>query len=186
MRILEVENEESHICENFTDEVNKNLNIGYSHSAAPFIIIPTLTVFLNIVIVATHIRKKLKNKREKINSPPLNSIESLLFIMTWIEMMICIYWLVNGTLFNKVQTIMEKCQSCFVSSLFSIFIQNFDWAFFTCTLHNLVIFVTNPHKEHDFKSRLKWYFIFSFAMAGAITYIVIATGIYGISVKYFN
>lgn len=57
---------ESDICKNFIIEnLDVNLNIGYSHTRVPFIMFPILSIILNsVVIVYSYIRKD-KNSREK-------------------------------------------------------------------------------------------------------------------------
>jgi hypothetical protein len=122
-----------------------------------------------------------------ISNSPM-SIEKMLFNLTIIEMLISLYWLVNGLFFTNVEIIMNNCIPCFISSIISVFIQNFDWLFFTFSLHNLLVFVTDPFKEREFTKRLKWYYIISFIVSGLFTYCVLATQIYGISViiEYIN
>lgn len=107
----------------------------------------------------------------------------MLIILTYVEILISAYWLINGLFFYKVSDIEEKCVECFFTSLFYIFIQTFDWCFFTCSLHNLDVFVSDPHKEDKFKIRLNWYIIFSVITSGVYTYVVFASETYGISVN---
>jgi hypothetical protein len=105
----------------------------------------------------------------------------MLYVLTWLELFLSAYWLINGMTLYNVKTINERCKYCFFNSLFSIFIQNFEWAFFTCSLHNLMCFM-DESKELKFKQRFKIYLIISLAMALGFTYTVFFTGIYGISV----
>ena len=105
----------------------------------------------------------------------------MLYYLTICETFISIIWIVNGTTFDKVHKIKEKCGACFINSLISIFIQNLEWIFFTCTLHNLKCFF-DPIKEENYKKRLRMYFLISFVTSGLYTYFIFLTGIYGISV----
>jgi hypothetical protein len=110
----------------------------------------------------------------------------MLFVSTIIECLISIYWLCNGTIFHDVETIKNNCKACFVSSLFSIFLQQIHWIFFTCSLHNLKCFVEDPMKEQSFDQRLKWYYIITACLSGLLAFFVFATGIFGISVSYLS
>jgi len=112
-----------------------------------------------------------------------SSIEKMLYYLTLVETLISVYWLCNGTIFYDVEKISTNCGFCFISSIISIFIQCFDWIFFTCSLHNILLFVQDPLKEQTFQFRLKMYFIISVAIASIFTYSVFLAGIYGISVN---
>jgi hypothetical protein len=117
------------------------------------------------------------------NAKPQHSVEQMLFILTVVEFFISLYWLLNGTIFRNVTFIMENCKACFFSSIISVFVQNFHWLFFTCSLHNLKCFVDNPIKEQNFHRRMKWYIIISLVSSGLFTFFVFLTEIFGISVK---
>ncbi len=107
----------------------------------------------------------------------------MLYFLTVVETLISIYWLCNGIFFYQVDKIKQNCAECFFTSIFFIFIQTFDWAFFTCSLHNVLTFVRDPLKEKDFSFRLKIYSFGSGAIAVMFTYGVFATGTYGLSVN---
>lgn len=104
----------------------------------------------------------------------------MLYYLTFVETFISLYWLINGFIFYQVEMIKANCASCFFTSIFYIFIQTFDWVFFTCSLHNIICF-QDPFKERNFTSRLKLYIILSAAISGTFTYAVFATGTYGLS-----
>ncbi len=108
----------------------------------------------------------------------------MLFGLTLIESFISIYWLLTGSIFFKVGQISNRCMECFFLSLVYIFIQTFDWAFFMCSLHNLVQMVSDPFKQFAFDKRLKLYIIFSLSMSTIYLYMILATGTFGLSVKY--
>jgi hypothetical protein len=54
----------SDFCENFIDPdpYHQQLNIGYSHSAVPFILIPSLALALNLFIIFSHLRRYFKER----------------------------------------------------------------------------------------------------------------------------
>jgi hypothetical protein len=113
----------------------------------------------------------------------MNSVEKMLFNSTCIEILISLYWLFNGAIFSTVQKMVDHCVSCFFSSILSIFVQNFHWFFFACSLHNLLCFIEDPIKEQGFETRQKWYFIISSIVTALITYFAFQTNIFGISVN---
>ncbi len=47
------------------ENIKRELNIGYSHSALPFIIIPSLSILLNGGVIASKFIKKKKTSREE-------------------------------------------------------------------------------------------------------------------------
>jgi hypothetical protein len=108
----------------------------------------------------------------------------MLYYMTVLESLVSIQWLVNAIVFDKFGSIKEKCGGCFIDSLLSIFIQNFNWVFFMCTLHNLLCFL-DPMKEQNFQKRLKWYILIATGVSGLYTYTVFLSGIYGVSVRRY-
>jgi hypothetical protein len=114
-----------------------------------------------------------------------SSIEKMLYLLTIVETLTSIYWLCNGIFFYSVDVIKQNCEACFFNSIFFIFIQTFDWVFFTCSLHNIIGFVQDPLIEQGFNFRLKIYIILSLGVSGLFTYCVFATGTYGLSVKLF-
>jgi hypothetical protein len=111
------------------------------------------------------------------------SIERMLYYLTIVESFFSFYWLCNGIFFYKVQAIQDNCEACFASSIFSIFIQSFDWVFFSCSLHNITCFVKDPLKEQNFSRRLRVYFFISAGVSGIFTYSVFFSEIYGLSVN---
>jgi hypothetical protein len=104
----------------------------------------------------------------------------MLYYLTIVETLISLYWLVNGIMFYQVEMIKTYCSACFFTSIFYIFIQTFDWVFFTCSLHNILCF-QDPLKERNFPSRLNLYILLSAGISGLFTYAVFATGTYGLS-----
>jgi hypothetical protein len=105
----------------------------------------------------------------------------MLYFLTICETFISMIWIVNGFAFYNVKKIKDNCGACFINSLISIFIQNFEWIFFTCTLHNLLCFF-DPIKEENYRKRLRIYFLISLVISCLYTFIIFITGIYGISV----
>jgi len=106
----------------------------------------------------------------------------MLFGLTIIETLISGYWLLTGLIFYHVGEIAERCLECFFISLIYIFIQTFDWAFFMCSLHNLVQMVSDPFKQFAFAKRLRYYVIISLTVSGIYLYLILATGTFGLSV----
>jgi hypothetical protein len=49
------------------ENINRELNIGYSHSALPFIIIPSFSILLNGGVIASKFIRKKKTSREEYN-----------------------------------------------------------------------------------------------------------------------
>ena len=113
------------------------------------------------------------------------SIERMLYYLTIVETFFALYWLCNGIFFYKVKAIEDNCEACFASSIISIFIQTFDWVFFSCSLHNIQCFVKDPLKEQKFDSRLKIYLLFSAGVSAVFTYSVFFSEIFGLSVNLF-
>jgi hypothetical protein len=51
------------VCQNYKDDnIRQDLNIGYSHYRWPFWTLPSIALILNIFIIVTHIRRKLRQK----------------------------------------------------------------------------------------------------------------------------
>lgn len=78
----------------------------------------------------------------------------------------------------------NNCQLCYFSSIFSVFFYNFDWIFFGFSLHNLLTMINNPHKEMNFDTRKRLYFIIAIIVAGMFAFIMVSGDIYGVSVRF--
>ena len=109
----------------------------------------------------------------------------MMFYLTLLEIVISIYWLTNSVLFKSISDLADYniCKKCFISSIFAVFFQNFDWMIFICTLYNLLKFFEDPaHEKSGYAHKSFWYFVISASVAFMFSYFVYIAGIYGLSV----
>lgn len=118
------------------------------------------------------------DKRININA---NSLDRMIFLLTIIETVVAITWLVNVSLFKTANNLSLKCRTCFFFSLYTIFLMVFDWTFFACCLYNLKSIIQNPIQETTFSKRVKIYLMISFFTAVFFTMLVLISGSYGVS-----
>jgi hypothetical protein len=51
------------VCSNYQDDDHKDLQIGFSNTEWPYIVIPSMAMGLNVFIIATHIRRRILIKK---------------------------------------------------------------------------------------------------------------------------
>lgn len=188
---------------NVKEEI-KEYGFGFSKNIAPYIIIPIISILLNLSAIFTFIKKHWYKKGSDIdddsasNTPELNkkltsvtketpseykisSLELSLFFLTILELFMAVFWLSGSFIFQQAKDLQDKCITCFFFSILTIFFQTLDWCNFACILHNLKTILEFPLEERNFKKRLKFYVLNSFIVSGGYTLMVILTNLYGVS-----
>ena len=107
----------------------------------------------------------------------------MLFCITIFELLLSIYWLISAVFFYSAGQIKVNCITGFVFTLFTVFIQVFEWVFFAFSLDNLLRLAIDPIAELAFKNRFKIYLISASVLAVVFTFTVFNSGVFGISVR---
>lgn len=95
------------VCVNFKDtNTYQDYNIGYAHTRLPFILFPCISIFLNLIIILTYIRRTCYSKKK--TNEQRDSMERMLYTMTYVELILSIYWLTNSTVFYNVRYLLRK------------------------------------------------------------------------------
>jgi hypothetical protein len=90
------------VCSKFNDiEKYKEFNIGYSHMTFPFILFPTISIALNLVIIITYLKRAYQNNQQTTDHR--GSVEKMLYYMSYLELILSVYWLVNSLVFYNVR-----------------------------------------------------------------------------------
>lgn len=89
------------VCKNFENLDKDSYNIGYAHTKVPFIIFPCISIVLNLIIILTYVRRTCDQRRKTIQQR--DSMEKMLYFMTFFELILSLYWLINGIVFYSVR-----------------------------------------------------------------------------------
>lgn len=90
------------VCLKFdNDEKYNEYNIGYSHLTFPYILFPSISIALNLIIILTYLRRAYKKNKKTIDQR--DSMEKMLYYMSYLELILSLYWLINSLVFYKVR-----------------------------------------------------------------------------------
>ena len=113
-------------------------------------------------------------------------MEKMLFGLNIIQLLISIYWLLNGIFFYEAQKVCELIYLCPLNSLFSIFSNSLFFIFFICAFHNLMTILNNPIDGIlKFNNRLLKYLSITIILSFLYTLIAKLTKVHGFSVIFF-
>lgn len=119
--------------------------------------------------------------QDKVEELNVNSLDRMIFFLTIIETVVAIAWIINVTIFRNASSLQSNCKTCFFFSLYTIFLQVFDWAFFACCLYNLKRVIIMPIEEKTIRKRMTIYCLICILTAAGFTSIVLISGTYGVS-----
>jgi hypothetical protein len=90
------------VCSQFDDiEKYREFNIGYSHMTFPYILFPSISIALNLLIIVTYLRRAYKSNNKRVDQR--GSMEKMLYYMSYLELILSLYWLINSLVFYNVR-----------------------------------------------------------------------------------
>ena len=89
------------VCNNFKDQKEESYHLGYADKKFPFILFPGISIVLNLLIILTYLRRNCKQKQNSIYQR--DSMEKMLYVMTYFELILSIYMLTNAIVFYDLK-----------------------------------------------------------------------------------
>ena len=118
-------------------------NIGFMSNEiighAIFSIISIIGLATNILVIINTLKKRSSQKSKKTTA-----MELLFKILTIIDLLISIYWIISSLIFYNAFQIKEYNEGCAILSLVYIFIFNFQFIFLNFILHHFKKINMNP------------------------------------------
>ena len=137
--------------------MQKSSNIAYCQNTLYFLIPSLLSIIINVFVILHFIIKVNCNKKKN----KLNSLDKLLFILSFIECAISLFWYLSIKIFENESEINNNFDVCQILGTFKLFYYIFDWLLVYYTISHLKNMILNPinYILKSTKKLTKYFFI---------------------------